>query len=118
MEILICVLLGVLFMISGVLWSKYDKEQTKKFLETVPPIGKRYFVKKKTLYSGEEYQKVYFTVIEIYFNFNEDKISEKLIKYFDNEKEAINLRNIYNNRDFAYDTKNKLQDCTDGEIIN
>ena len=63
MEIMICVLFGVLFMISGVLWSKYDKEQTKKFLETVPPLGKRYIVKKKTLYSGEEYQKVYFTMI-------------------------------------------------------
>lgn len=49
MEILICVLSGVLFMISGLLWSKYDKEQTKKFLETVPPIGKRYFVTEKEI---------------------------------------------------------------------
>ena len=67
MEILICVLLGVLlgvlFMISCVLWSKYDKEQTKKFLETVPPIGKRYFVTEKEI-DG----KIYYSIHKTTFN--------------------------------------------------
>ena len=116
-KFLFAILIVIVMLVFIYLIQHSVSKRVDRYLE-LPPLGKRYIVKKKTLYSGEEYQKVYFTVIEIYFDFNEDKISEKLIKYFDNEKEAINLRNIYNNRDLAYDTKNKLQDCTDGEIIN
>lgn len=91
MEILICVLLGVLFMISGVLWSKYDKERTKKFLETVPPIGKRYFVTEKEI-DG----KIYYSIHKTTFNLRDRTIDNYYVSHHDNSKMALEFRDKMN----------------------
>lgn len=104
MEIMICVLFGVLFMISGVLWSKYDKEQTKKFLETVPPIGKRYFVTEKEI-DG----KIYYSIHKTTFNLRDRTIDNYYVCHHDNSKMALKFRDKLNATHLEEHKKTELE---------
>ena len=103
MEIVICVLLCVLFLVSGVLWSKYDKKQTKKFLKTIPPIGKRYFVTEKEI-DG----KIYYSIHKTTFNLRDRTIDNYYVSHYDNSKMALEFRDKMNAMNIEEHKKTEL----------